>query len=187
MNQTPQPSSTVATLFSRRVKSGHEEQYETWLAGISAASGSFPGSLGSTIVRPSGDREEYVTVLHFETAARLDHWLQSPERANWLAKLEDIPLEFEEMRQLTGLESCFHIPGDSTPVTPPRYKTALLVFLGLYPLVLGIGFVLDPWLVGLPKPIQVFLSLTVSVPLMVYFVLPTLTRIFRPWLQSPKK
>ena len=177
-------SVSVATLFSRRVQSGFEERYEEWLAGISTASKSFPGNLGTTIVRPSGDRREYVTIIHFEDSTRLEGWLESAERSAWLEKLEQIPVEFEEVRPLTGLESCFVLPGESAPMTPPRYKTAILVFLGLYPLVLSLGVLMEPLVSSLPRPLGVFLSLTVSVPLMVYFVLPTLTRWFKSWLTN---
>ena len=187
MGEGPVSSTSVATLFSRRVRPGYEEQYESWLAGIAEASGAFPGSRGTTIVRPSGNRREYVAIIHFEDPERLSRWLDSDERADWLQRLEAIPVEFEEVRALTGLESCFVLPGESKPLTPPRYKTAILVFTGLYPLVLTLGYLLEPALRGLPRPVGVFLSLTVSVPLMVYFVLPGLTRLFHRWLQSESR
>ena len=65
---------------------------------------------------------------------------------------------------------------------PPRYKTALLILLGLYPLVLVLDVVLSPLLDGLPGPVQVLLSLMVSVAMMVWIVLPRLTQLFSGWL-----
>ena len=70
---------------------------------------------------------------------------------------------------------------------PPRYKTASLILLGLYPLVLVLGVVLNPLLAGLPGPLQILISLMVSVAMMVWIVLPGLTRLFSGWLHPQPK
>lgn len=177
----PQATHTtpVATIFARQVREGHEAQYEEWLAGISRASSQFPGNQGTTVLRPAG-HEEYIAITHFESRDDLDRWIQSSERGQWLEKLKSISLEHEEIASLAGMERWFTAERDQR--MPPRYKTAALVLMGLYPTVLLLNEILAPWVGGLPGPLRVLVSLMMSVSLMVWFVLPALTRLFHRWL-----
>lgn len=184
MSETSIP---VTTIFTRVVRPGLETQYEDWLAGISRSSSGFAGNRGTTILRPADGREEYVAITQFDTQHNLDDWLESAERANWLAKLRVIDICREEVMSLAGMERWFTLQGKSNDHMPPRYKTALLILLGLYPLVLVLDFVLSPLLTGLPGPVQVLLSLMISVAMMVWIVLPRLTQLFSGWLHPKPK
>jgi antibiotic biosynthesis monooxygenase (ABM) superfamily enzyme len=184
MNESSIP---VTTIFTRVVRPGHEARYENWLSGISRASSDFAGNRGTTTLRPADGREEYVTITQLDTQHNLDDWLESVERENWLTKLGKIDICREEVTSLAGMERWFTLQGRSTDNMPPRYKTALLILLGLYPLILVLDFVLGPFLVGLPGPIQLLFSLMVSVPMMVWVVLPLLTQLFSGWLHPKPK
>ena len=172
----------VTTIFSRRVRPGSEAQYEEWLAGIGRETSSFPGSQGTTVIRPGPGRAEYVALVQFDSTDNLERWLSSRERASWLEKLESICLESEEIASLTGMERWFTLPDRAVSQAPPRYKSAVLVFLGLYPLVLALNPLLAPLLGSWPFPLRTLVSLLVSVPLMVWIVMPWLTRCFFNWL-----
>ena len=184
MNEHSMP---VTTIFARVVRSGQETQYEDWLAEVSHESSSFAGNQGTTILRPADGREEYIAITQFDTQQKLDKWLESAERASWLNKLESIGICREEVMSLAGMERWFTLPGASTDRMPPRYKTAVLILLGLYPIVLILNLVLSPLLNVLPGPLQVLLSLMISVALMVWIVLPSLTRLFSGWLHPKPK
>ncbi len=104
-------SGPVTATVTRRVKPGHEEAYEEFLAGISGAAKAFPGYLGEEVFRPaSGESGEYRIVYRFDTSAHLRGWLDSGERAAWLERAE--PHVAGPMRSefLTGLESWFTLP-----------------------------------------------------------------------------
>lgn len=175
-------SESVTTIFARLVRPGNEARYEEWLRGISRSSAEFEGSGGTTILLPTSGRKEYVAITQFDNQDHLDKWLESEERAKWLSKLESIDICSQEVMSLGGMERWFTLADMSTELMPPRYKTAVLVLLGLYPLVLLLGLVLNPFLAGLPSALQVLISLMVSVILMVWIVLPLLTRLFSGWL-----
>lgn len=172
----------VTTIFARQVRAGFELQYEEWLAGISRTSSSFTGNQGTTILRPAEGRDEYIAITHFDSAENLELWLRSTERERWLEKLKAIDICREEVTSLAGMERWFTLRDRGTTRLPPRYKTATLILLGLYPLVLLLDLALSPVLSGLPGPLQVLVSLVVSVALMVWIVLPWLTRLFAGWL-----
>lgn len=174
----------VTTMFARRVHPRDQDQYEQWLTGISRCSSGFPGNLGTTILRPGGERGDYVAITHFANEATARAWMDSPERRAWLDKLESISVECERVDSLAGMESWFTVGALSDAVPPPRYKTAVMVLLGLYPTVMVLGLVLDPLLADLPVALARLVALSCSVATMVWLVLPLLTRLFKRWLHA---
>ena len=182
MTQAKHFPAPVTTMFARRVKPGYESQYETWLKGITQAASAYPGSQGTTILRPSDTRNEYIAISHFDSAEHLEGWLVSPERKEWLERLNAISLDHEEVTSLTGMERWFTLPNRAVTQPPARYKSAFLVFLGLYPLVLLLGYALDPFMEPWPRPLRLLVSLLISVPIMVWVIMPWLTRLGFGWL-----
>ncbi len=149
--RTDSPS-PVTTIFAREVRASFEAQYEEWLAGISRTSSRFAGNQGTTILRPAEGRDEYIAITQFDSAENLELWLRSAERESWLAKLGAIDVCREEVLSLAGMERWFTLPGRGGTRLPPRYKTATLVLLGLYPLVLLLNLVLSPRRPAQPAP-----------------------------------
>lgn len=172
----------VTTIFSRRVKPGSEAQYEAWLAGISQSSSSFPGAQGTTVLRPDEAHGTYMAIMQFDSADNLSRWMESDERAGWLEKLNSISLESQEIASMTGMERWFSLPDRSITQAPPKHKTALMVLVGLYPLVLLLTFLLEPVTGAWPTPLRVLASLAISIPVMVWGLMPQLTRLFFRWL-----
>ena len=177
--QFPSPDTTV---FARRVRPGFERQYEEWLEGITRASSQFRGNQGSTILCPGGDRTEYIAIVQFDSSENLERWLVSPERVDWCAQLESITLDSEEVSSLTGMERWFTLPDRSVTQAPPKYKSAILVLIGIYPLVFFLNPLLQPLVGSWPEALRLLASLMVSIPLMVWIVMPRLTRLFFGWL-----
>jgi len=87
-DSTTDTKSPVATVFARVVRPGFERRYEEWLAGIAQATSRFPGSQGTTILRPNEDRNEYLAIAQFDSAEHLAAGLDSAERAacTWRAR-----------------------------------------------------------------------------------------------------
>ena len=104
-----------------------------------------------------------------------------------MSRLRAIDICHEDVSTLAGMERWF-TQSPSACALPPRYKTAALVLLGLYPLVLVLDVVLGSLLSDLPRPVGLLASLLVSVSIMVGSVLPWLTRVFGGWLhRSPAR
>lgn len=76
--------------------------------------------------------------------------------------------------------------GSPKPTHPKRWKTAIIIWLGIYPTITLILSTLGPYI--LPLHIPVFLKTLpitlLAVPIMVYLVLPFLQKIFRTWLMN---
>ena len=65
-----------------------------------------------------------------------------------------------------------------------RFRTALLSWAAVWPLITLLLFLGDPLLAGLALPIKTLLVTALLVPLMNFLVMPLLTRRFADWLDG---
>jgi hypothetical protein len=182
MIDTATGSATI--VFSRKLGPEQHDKYEAWLGRVTAATNSFAGYGGTTLLRPAAPNEEYTAILHFDTTEHLERWLTSAERTECLKALEDIAIESEEISSLAGLDHWVSLKGGMQP--PPDWKMAVLILVGLYPIVVLDAMFLGPLLTFLPWPVGILVSLMVSVPIMVWIVLPVLSKLLRPWLGAKR-
>jgi antibiotic biosynthesis monooxygenase (ABM) superfamily enzyme len=126
----------------------------------------------------------YHVVLAFDNQQHLEAWQGSTERALGLAALVPYIEGPPTLRSVSGLALWFQGP---KLVTPPRWKVAVVTWLGIFPTVyllfrLTWEYVASWWL--LPR---VALLTMVVVVLMTWLVAPALTRFFRPWLTGAQR
>jgi uncharacterized protein len=177
------PQGPVTTTVTRRIKPGHEAAYEAFLAGISAAAKTFPGYLGVEIFRPApGGSGEYRTVYRFDSAVHLRAWLDSPQRAAWLARAEPHVAGPIQTQVLVGLEGWFTLPAQPGTPPPPRSKMALVTWVTIFPLITLVVVATAPLVGGLPLVARLAVTTGVAVPLMTWVVMPRVTRLLRRWL-----
>ncbi len=173
----------VTAVISHRVRPGRESGYETWIQGISAAAREFEGHLGVSILRPQpGASPDYVIVLQFDRCDRLQAWLKSDVRKDWIQRVQPLIQAQESIQILTGLEAWFQLPQQSVPSAPKRYKQAILVWVAVVTVALTVGPLLEPWLQRLPMLLALGLNVAVTVVLLSYVLMPGLTYVFKGWL-----
>ena len=68
------------------------------------------------------------------------------------------------------------------PTPPPRYKVALVTWLGVYPTLTLILAVLGPTMEPWPLPIRTLLVSLVMVAALSWLILPLLTRLLQGWM-----
>ncbi len=181
-NRTPGEDPPVTAVASRRVKPGHEREFEEWVAGILAEANKAPGYLGSEVLRPSDSDDEYRIVFRFDHASNLHAWENSEERHHWLRKSRPMLHEKEKVDVLTGLETWFTLPSKAGEPAPPRYKMAAVTWLAVFPVVTVIFSVFGQWLNMLPTLLRTLVFTVVMVSLMTYVIMPRMTRLFSFWL-----
>jgi antibiotic biosynthesis monooxygenase (ABM) superfamily enzyme len=145
----------------------------------------YPGFLGSGWVRSSAESLHWHMLYRFASQRLLDDWEQSVDRRDWLETGRDLVRESRVERR-TGIEGWFDVPQQSTAaVAPPRWKQAISIWLGFFPVNLGFT-VLVTWLVPGWNDVavvgKVLITTVILTPLMAYWVLPFVTRLLRPWL-----
>lgn len=65
-----------------------------------------------------------------------------------------------------------------------QYKTTLLTWIVVYPIITGLLAILEPTLAGLPMPLRTLVLSSLMVPIMVYVAMPAARNVFRNWLED---
>ena len=73
-------------------------------------------------------------------------------------------------------------PRPRAPARPPRYKLAVVSWLGAYPVITLILGALGPVMEGWPLFVRTLVVSGLMVVALTWVVLPLLTRLFRGWL-----
>ena len=192
MNAPATPSRAVTVLVTRRVAPQGVAGFEAAMAGMIEAATHFPGHLGGQLVRPgeAGGGDEpllYHVVFAFDNEAHLAAWQDSPERARWLAQVAPHTVGAQEMRRVSGLDYWFAPAGSTTKAPPPRWKVAVVTWLGICPTVFMLFLVVAPWLERWPLLPRVMVITALVVLIMTWVVAPRLTAWLKPFLYPPAR
>lgn len=172
----------VTVVFDRKVRPGKEKDYEAWHKELIKLSQTTGGHLATHVVHHGG---RYITIQQFDSRPTLDAWLDSPKRAAKLAEMHEFVEDAPEPQALSGLESWFQLPEyRQVSSHPVRWKQALVTLGAIYVLVLLLNILVMPYIIGWPLLIRSAVFPIVIVPLLVYVIMPRLTRLLRGWLFS---
>ena len=177
----------VTVLISRNVKSGCEAEFERVCDTLMQVASNFDGYLGAQLVHPGDDPEVqdslYHVVLAFDSQAHLDAWHDSPERDLGLAAALPLIKGTTRIKPVSGLGLWFRTAQQG----PPRWKVAVVTWLGICPTVYGLfwltGDLLKSWSL-LPRTVVLTLAVVV---LMTWVVAPQLTSVLKPWLFARRR
>ncbi len=169
---------TVAVTF--RVMPGQNVAFERWAHEITVASRQYPGHLGGTWLRSGG---MYHVVYRFATPALFNSWHNSPDRAHFLERLRPIAKLVTD-ENVTGMETWFELPDELGKPAPPRWKMVITTWIGVFPLLALLQWLVVPQIINLPLVIRVMVVTLIVVSVMTYVVMPRLARLLRRWLYS---
>jgi len=181
MSDLKNQNQQVTAVISHYIRPGRESGYEEWLDGIFQTARQFEGHNGMTVLRPQpGSRAEYVVILRFDRYDNLCRWMRSPERKEWIERAKPLTEKPENVQILTGLEALVSLPHHSSP--PPKYKTALVTWMGVFVCSSILGYFFAPYLASVPFLLRQAMMTALTVVLLAYVVMPRLTRLFSKWL-----
>lgn len=177
---------SVATLVIEHcVVEGAAPRYEAWLDQIVPVARRFAGHRGIDILRPGvgAGPMRYTLVLRFAQVDQLRAWLESPERAGLIARIEPWLAAEESLHAGSGLDYLF---AQAASRPPPRYKQFLVTLSAIYPLTTVVPWAVKPALRASALLAAGWASnLVISaiiVFLMVYVVMPRYTKLIARWL-----
>lgn len=163
------------------VPPAYADCYLVWQQSITTAAAQFDGYQGTDIYPPENDRDpNWIAVLHFQTPADLQGWLDSSQRAEILAQLPPELAGYSKTVLPQGFAPWF----SQLLHKPPSWKMALTVLLALYPTVLLLNLLITPHLQGLGRAGAVLVGNAIGVALMQWGIMPRLTRLLKPWLSA---
>ncbi len=177
----------VTVVVSRRPTPGKEQPLVQWANDVVEVASTFPGHLSAEVYPPSmPDRPDLVIAFSFSSAATLSVWEHSAERSDWLGR--SAPLVEGEARAhaVSGFEGIFSPSLHAMSSPPPRWKSAAVIALALYPASLLISWLIVPQLMSLPVAVRVLITTALVVPFMVWVGVPWLTKRLSGWLQKPR-
>jgi antibiotic biosynthesis monooxygenase (ABM) superfamily enzyme len=177
---TKHQNEPVSVVLSRTVRPGYEKQYEKLAHEAIDSSRKFTGHAGTTVIK-EGQRR-YHLVYRFTNHEKLDEWLASPERAFIRKEINKITEDNSDIQQLTGFETWFSVPGQSPHKSPPKIKMWVVTLVSVYPLVLLFQILLAPKVRNWPLPLRAAIFPVVLLSLMMFVVMPQVTKFLKPWL-----
>lgn len=182
---TPVDVRPVTVSVARRAAPGQDHVVQAWLRAGTSLAEQFPGFLGAGWLRPAPGSDSWHVVYRFADERALAAWEGSDQRAWWLASGDGVVEEAGTARR-SGVEHWFDAPAPvgATPTAPPRWKQAVTIWLGFFPVSLLSTVLLLPRLAGLPVLPRVLASTVCVTPLMVYVVLPRITASLQWWLSG---
>jgi antibiotic biosynthesis monooxygenase (ABM) superfamily enzyme len=171
----------VTLVITTEIKPGKEAAYRTWAERIQKLQATFPGYIGSFVQPPQHSETGWSTVLRFDSAANLEKWMTSDARAAMVKESEDLIQGFHAQRVDTSFPGW--VPTDPVTGKPPNmWKTAALVLLTLFPLVmLEIRF-LNPHWQALNPAVGTFIGNAITVALTTWPLMPLAIWGFHAWL-----
>jgi uncharacterized protein len=172
-----------AGVFRHTVEPGREAEFVAAQSQLAEASSSFSGFEGCCTFAPVDGGESFA-VLRFRTERQLVTWLSSPQRLGALGPLRSsLTHDFSLVSWTTAFGATVRTENGRTAVTP-KWKTAMLILLVLYPTVMLLSRFFGPALDQLDAPpwLAMWLSQVVSVAALQWVLMPWAGQRFRRWL-----
>lgn len=180
-----EPRIPVTVSITRRVDGARLPEVTRWVqSGVNLAN-TYDGFLGSGWVRAHSGSDEWHMLYRFADAATLEAWEVSDDRSEWLFHGREL-VEVSRVEKRTGIEGWFDAPQAGAPAAPPRWKQAVTIWLGFFPLSLAftyvVGGLVPDWHRLWPLATVLITTLCLT-PIMTYVLLPFVTRLLHPWLR----
>jgi antibiotic biosynthesis monooxygenase (ABM) superfamily enzyme len=192
-------SEPITVSIRREVDPARISEATAWVqTGVNLAA-KYPGFLGSGWVRAGEGSQVWHMLYRFANEATLEAWEGSAERTWWLSMGEGF-VRSERSRRRTGIEGWFDDPAtgsvaatdaaasaalDELPPAPPRWKQAVTIWLGFFPLNLVFTLLVTAFVPGWDDLLvvwKVLITTLLLTPTMTFWALPFVTRMLRRWL-----
>ncbi|NMD58756.1 UNVERIFIED_ORG: hypothetical protein FNL38_1011252 [Nocardia globerula] len=179
------PDPLLTVVVSHRVSDDNIEEFLAWQDRLREVESTFEGFRGTELFRPvDGVQDEWTTLYRFDSAAHLDTWLTSPERQELLAEGRRFhDFELRTVDNSFGSWFAFDENGNEAP-PPSDTKTAIAVWVGLYPTVVLLTLALSP--LKMPLWLGLLVGNLLSSFIMSFFTMPYyVNRLLSRWLRPP--
>ncbi|GAA3917946.1 antibiotic biosynthesis monooxygenase [Actinoplanes auranticolor] len=189
--ETAAPQLAVTVAITRRADPSRNAEMLAWVRAGTTLAEDFPGFLGVGWVRPVLGSTEWHMLYRFADADALHAWEESPQRQWWLSSAQGM-VEHTRVERRTGIEGWFDPPQEHEvddltgppPGPPPRWKQAVTIWLGFFPLSLLAAVTLGHLLDGRNAVVRTLVTTVCLTPLMTYLVLPRVTKALQWWLHG---
>ncbi|SDH10474.1 antibiotic biosynthesis monooxygenase [Klenkia brasiliensis] len=177
----PSPDTEPVTVTAARsVRPDQVAAFEAWAAEIMALAATFPGHLGSTLLRPGPGSTEYHLIYRFHDREALAAWERSADRHGALGRAGGM-VDSARYSRVSGLESFFTAPDRADG--PSRTRLTVLTIAVVFVLQLGVQALVAPSVSHWPLVLRALFYAVVLVLALGYVCMPFLTRRLWRWLR----
>ena len=173
----------ASSVIVQRFPAEGADLFMHWMRGITDEATAFPGYQTTEIYPPAAGEEQWVVILHFDEEEHLQAWLDSPKRAEWVAKLPREIRDFRIRTMPTGFGAWFAGLTEGGAVIP-HWKSFLAVLVALYPMVMLLIYFVSPHTARFGTSVQTLIGNVISVGLLEWLLMPVVTRALAPWLKA---
>ena len=173
----------VTTVICRKIKPGHEKDYNDWIRRYLTFERKAPGYIGTTIIVPGGSKSPLRYIIRrFADKNTMEAWDNSEESLKLIEEANNYSARHYETS--TGLETWFTLPDLKTlsQSPPPRWKMAIVIFFAAYAINSASRYILNPFIGQWPILGNAIIYTAILVVLLTYFALPVGNRLLRRWL-----
>ncbi|MBI5524041.1 MAG: hypothetical protein HY910_15545 [Desulfarculus sp.] len=176
--------SQATAVIVQRVPAAEVGWFMDWQRGITSAAEGFSGYRVTDVYPPAGGQEgDWVVAVSFDDKESLRGWLDSPVREQWVEKLQARVGNFT-LKVIPGgfgswFAGCVQSPDGASP---PSWKMALVVLLGLYPTVMLLTLFPGPYTQPLGLALAMLIGNALSVAILQWAVMPVLNNLSANWL-----
>ena len=169
----------TTVVVSRKIKPGCEKDYDDWLRRFLILGRKVPGYLGTTTIMETSTDAAVRHIIHrFSDKASLDAWENSEELRKLIEEVDNYSTRY--LQKATGLETWFTLPESKVIVAPPKWKMAIVAFIGAYCISSVAQYILS-FLRQQPLLFNLFMTIILVIGL-TYLAMPLLSRLLRRWL-----
>ena len=186
-NTDAESNGPVTVIVNSRARKGKIDEFEEWMNGIIHESMKFEGHMGVNVIRPIDpiSNPEYVIIFRFNTYENLTKWQSSEIRNEWLEKSAHVTEGELVVQKHTGLEFWFTPPHNAGQhAMPPRHKMAIVTGGIVFALLSSLVPLIRQATAMLPYTLSILVVVAIMVPLMTYVIMPSVTKLLRPWLSK---
>jgi antibiotic biosynthesis monooxygenase (ABM) superfamily enzyme len=174
----------VHVAITRKVKPGCEAEFEDAIRRFFSDSIMEKVSLGALLIRPlAGTQNRIYGILRsFASEKDREAFYNSINFRKWDESVKSLVEEDYTRQNLHRLEAFFTDP--DLIHHPPRWKMALVTWIGVWPTVYAISSAISPQLSGLHPALATGFVTLIVVLALTWAVMPVLTRLARSWLRG---
>jgi antibiotic biosynthesis monooxygenase (ABM) superfamily enzyme len=173
----------IVAVIMRNANADSFRKVESWAGKIDQLARKFEGFLGASIIPRSNDSHyEYGILVRYAGYEQLWNFIDSLEceknlQDSSLLMVGEIPLQEFHRFEPNPVVHNFAMP----IIQPAKYKVAILTFIMLYPMLLGVSTLIAMIFKGFPRTLLLFFTLLIMVPIMTYVIMPWVTKLVRLW------
>jgi hypothetical protein len=177
------PVTVVATHY---VKPGCKTAFETLINETFEHNRGIAGDPSAAIVQPSQPNSRaYTVIVRFNRTTDYRRWLDSPERAVFFDRVEQLADGPPNPQLRSGMEVWVTPPDLAGAGAPDPYKTIAVTFLALYPTYMLSSVVLAPVMAGWPLYATAAVRSGLAISLAGLGVIQLVSHTFQGWLFPP--